>query len=362
MPSSSDICLELRNVVKRFGPIAAVDNVSLQIQRGEFFSLLGPSGCGKTTLLRLIAGFEETTEGQILINGNDIAPLPAYKRPVNTVFQHYALFPHMNVYQNIAFGLDRKRVPPKEIEPRVKEAMEQVRLGGFEKRRPSQLSGGQKQRVALARALILRPEVLLLDEPLGALDMKLRREMQVELKNLQERLRITFIFVTHDQEEALVMSDRIAVMNAGRIEQVGKSCTEIFERPRTEFVANFMGASNIFQGNISQNNGKAVMEMSSGPTFEITDQGLASGAVRFVVRPEKLVLTSQELPDRVCLPVKVLDEIYQGTTTSWIVEYREKPFFVVEQNSRIAEEKARFARGDSAYVCWNPKHTVLLND
>lgn len=361
MPSS-DICLELRNVVKRFGLIAAVDNVNLQIQRGEFFSLLGPSGCGKTTLLRLIAGFEETTEGQILINGQDIAPLPAYKRPVNTVFQHYALFPHMNVHQNIAFGLDRKRVPPKEIQPRVKEAMEQVRLAGFERRRPSQLSGGQRQRVALARALILRPEVLLLDEPLGALDMKLRREMQVELKNLQERLRITFIFVTHDQEEALVMSDRIAVMNAGKIEQVGKSCTEIFERPQTEFVANFMGASNLFQGKVIQDQGKSLMQMTDGPSFEVTEQQLPAGTVRFVVRPEKLVLTSEGLPDRVCLPVKVLDEIYQGTNTSWIVEYQGKPFFVVEQNSRIAEEKARFARGDAAFVCWNPKHTVLIHD
>jgi spermidine/putrescine transport system ATP-binding protein len=361
MPSP-DICLDIRNVVKRFGSITAVDHANLQIERGEFFSLLGPSGCGKTTLLRLIAGFEETTEGQILINGQDIAPLPPYKRPVNTVFQHYSLFPHMNVYQNIAFGLDRKNVPRNEIEPRVKEAMEQVRLSGFERRRPSQLSGGQKQRVALARALILRPEVLLLDEPLGALDMKLRREMQVELKNLQERLRITFIFVTHDQEEALVMSDRIAVMNAGKIEQVGKSCTEIFERPRTEFVANFMGASNVFEGNVAEQNGKPHLQMTNGPGFDVSDQKMPNGPVRFVVRPEKLVLTSQIMQDRVCLPVKVLDEIYQGTTTSWIVEYQGKPFYVVEQNSRVAEEQARFARGDSAYVCWNPKHTVLLQD
>ncbi|HEY4492248.1 MAG TPA: spermidine/putrescine ABC transporter ATP-binding protein, partial [Acidobacteriota bacterium] len=243
----ADVCLELSEVSKKFGSTTAVDRVDLQIRRGEFFALLGPSGCGKTTLLRLIAGFEAADTGRILINGQDIAALPPYKRPVNTVFQHYSLFPHMNVFQNIAFGLERKGMDTDQIKKTVGESLELVRLGGFEKRRPPQLSGGQKQRVALARALVCHPEVLLLDEPLGALDMKLRKEMQLELKNLQEKLRITFIFVTHDQEEALVMSDRIAVMNHGRIEQVGVGCTEIFERPRTEFVANFMGATNVFE-------------------------------------------------------------------------------------------------------------------
>src|SRR5262245_13039030 len=268
-----EVILDLRNVVKRFGSITAVDKVNLQIERGEFFSLLGPSGCGKTTLLRLIAGFETTTEGQILISGEDIAALPPYKRPVNTVFQHYALFPHLNVYQNVAFGLERKSLPHNEIDRTIKEALDQMRLSGFEKRRPSQLSGGQKQRVALARALVLRPQVLLLDEPLGALDMKLRKEMQVELKNLQERLKITFIFVTHDQEEALVMSDRIGVMNSGRLEQVGKSCSEIFERPQTEFVANFMGATNLFEGTLSKDNGKKYLSMNDGPRFETEAEG-----------------------------------------------------------------------------------------
>jgi spermidine/putrescine transport system ATP-binding protein len=359
-----DICLELRNVVKRFGPVTAVDHVDLEIERGEFFSLLGPSGCGKTTLLRLIAGFEEANEGQILINGKDIAPLPPYKRPVNTVFQHYALFPHMNVYQNIAFGLDRKSLPSGEIRTKVMETLDQVRLTGFEKRRPDQLSGGQKQRVALARALVLQPEVLLLDEPLGALDMKLRREMQVELKNLQERLKITFIFVTHDQEEALVMSDRIAVMNGGKIEQVGKSCTEIFEHPRTEFVANFMGANNFFEGKILQKEGKSYLEMEQGPTFEIdsTPTLVRADRVRFIVRPEKLTLVSENQSNRVCIPVKVVDEIYQGTNTNWVLEYKGNILFVVEQNSRITAEKARFSRGDSAFVCWNPKHTILLQE
>jgi spermidine/putrescine transport system ATP-binding protein len=357
----ADICLELRGVTKRFGAVEAVASVSLQIERGEFFSLLGPSGCGKTTLLRMIAGFEATTEGQILMNGRDIAPLPPYKRPVNTVFQHYSLFPHMNIFQNIAFGLERKGISRESIQTTVAEALDLVRLAGFEKRRPSQLSGGQKQRVALARALVLHPEVLLLDEPLGALDMKLRKEMQVELKNLQEKLKITFVFVTHDQEEALVMSDRIAVMNAGRIEQVGKSVTDIFEHPRTEFVANFMGATNLLEGRLTTT-GVPRIEMEHGVAMEIDAAGRAAGPVRFVVRPEKMLLTSDRVNGRVCLPVQVVDEIYQGTNTSWVVEYQGKILTVVEQNSKVSEEKARFSRGDSAFLSWNPKHTVLLEE
>jgi spermidine/putrescine transport system ATP-binding protein len=357
-----DICLELQKVTKRFGPITAVDSVDLQIQRGEFFSLLGPSGCGKTTLLRMIAGFEPTTKGHILINGRDIAFLPPYKRPVNTVFQHYALFPHMNVYQNIAFGLGMKKQLPDQIEKTVSEALDQVQLSGFEKRRPSQLSGGQKQRVALARALVLRPEVLLLDEPLGALDMKLRKEMQVELKNLQDKLKLTFIFVTHDQEEALLMSDRVAVMNHGRIEQVGKSCSEIFEHPRTQFVANFIGAVNVFEGSLIKEDGSTRLKLSNGPSFTIDESNHSAGPVQFIVRPEKMLLTSGTFPDRVCLPVKVVDEIFQGINTSWVVEYAGKNFIVVEQNSNVVEDKARFSRGDSAFLSWNPKNTVLLED
>jgi spermidine/putrescine transport system ATP-binding protein len=353
------VILEIRNVVKRFGSITAVDKVNLEIERGEFFSLLGPSGCGKTTLLRLIAGFETTTEGQILINGEDIAALPPYKRPVNTVFQHYALFPHLNVYQNVAFGLERKSLPQNEIDRTIKEALDQMRLSGFEKRRPSQLSGGQKQRVALARALVLRPQVLLLDEPLGALDMKLRKEMQVELKNLQERLKITFIFVTHDQEEALVMSDRIGVMNAGRLEQVGKSCSEIFERPRTEFVANFMGATNLFEGTLTKDNGKKYLNMADGPKFE-TEAESVEGPVKFIIRPEKIGLTAESVPGRISLPVKIVDEVFQGTVTTWYVDYQGRTYTVMEQNSKVTDEMGRFARGDSAYISWNPKHAVIL--
>lgn len=356
------VLLEIRNVTKTFENVLAVDRVSLNIQKGEFFSLLGPSGCGKTTLLRLIAGFEDTSEGQILMNGRDIAPLPPYRRPVNTVFQHYSLFPHMNVFQNIAFGLERKGVPRERMGETVAEALELVRLSGFEKRRPSQLSGGQKQRVALARALVLHPEVLLLDEPLAALDMKLRKEMQVELKNLQEKLKITFVFVTHDQEEALVMSDRIAVMNAGRIEQVGKSCSEIYERPRTEFVANFMGASNIFEATLKCSDQKYSIEMKNVPTFEIDPVPNVEGNVRFTVRPEKMLLSAQELPDRVCVPVRITDEIFQGTNTSWIIEYEDKSYVVVEQNTKVVDETARFSRGDTAFISWDPRNTVILNE
>lgn len=352
-----DVCLDIRGVVKKFGSVTAVDHVSLEIQRGEFFSLLGPSGCGKTTLLRMIAGFESTTEGQILINGEDIAPLPPYKRPVNTVFQHYALFPHMNIFQNVAFGLERKKLPKEEIAKLVTEALEQVRLTGFEKRRPSQLSGGQKQRVALARALVLRPQVLLLDEPLGALDMKLRKEMQVELKNLQEQLKITFVFVTHDQEEALVMSDRIAIMNHGRLEQVGKSCSEIFERPRTEFAAHFMGAPNILQGMIRKENGHSVLSLNGGTSFEV--ESSREGNVKFMVRPEKLSLLGQA-GGPVSLPVTVTDEIFQGITTIWAIDYNGTALIVVEQNTKPAAEDARFRRGDRAYLSWDPRNTVVL--
>ncbi|GIV92754.1 MAG: hypothetical protein KatS3mg056_1463 [Chloroflexus sp.] len=235
---SDSIAIELRDVVKRFGDVVAVDHVNLQIRDGEFFSLLGPSGCGKTSSLRMIAGFELPTAGSILIHGREMGITPPHLRPVNTVFQSYALFPHMTVAQNVAFGLEMRKTPKAEIAHRVREALELVRLTGLEERRPRQLSGGQQQRVALARALVNHPEVLLLDEPLGALDQKLRKEMQLELKSLQARVGITFVFVTHDQEEALTMSDRIAVMNKGKILQVGTP-TEIYERPNCRFVADF---------------------------------------------------------------------------------------------------------------------------
>src|SRR6476469_4177980 len=245
----SDVSVAIRGVTKRFGETAAVDRVSLDIRRGEFFSLLGPSGCGKTTVLRMIGGFETPTEGSIAIEGADMTDTPPYLRPVNMVFQHYALFPHLTVGQNVAFGLRYRPLDGPARDRRVGEVLELLQLSGFETRRPDQLSGGQRQRVALARALALEPRVLLLDEPLGALDQKLRKEMQVELKHLQRRLGITFVFVTHDQEEALTMSDRLAVMNAGKVEQMD-SASEVFEHPITPFVAEFMGAGNFITAKV----------------------------------------------------------------------------------------------------------------
>ncbi|MFN8568064.1 MAG: spermidine/putrescine ABC transporter ATP-binding protein [Kouleothrix sp.] len=242
--------IEMRDVVKRFGEVNAVDHVSMEIRDGEFFSMLGPSGCGKTTSLRMIAGFEYPTSGDIFLNGVPIGNTPPFRRNVNTVFQSYALFPHMSVAENVAFGLEMKKVPRAEIAKRVDEALDMVRLGGFGARRPRQLSGGQQQRVALARALVNRPDVLLLDEPLGALDLKLRKEMQLELKGPARRVGITFIFVTHDQEEALTMSDRIAVMSAGKVLQFGTP-TEIYERPNCRFVADFIGESNFVRGRVA---------------------------------------------------------------------------------------------------------------
>src|SRR3954447_4162679 len=250
MPVKDSYAIEMRDVVKRFGDVAAVDHVSMQIRDGEFFSMLGPSGCGKTTSLRMIAGFEYPTSGEICLNGQPIGNTPAFQRSVNTVFQSYALFPHMTVAENVAFGLEMKKVPKDEIGKRVAEALDMVRLSSYGERKPRQMSGGQQQRVALARALVNRPDVLLLDEPLGALDLKLRKDMQLELKGLQEQVGITFIYVTHDQEEALTMSDRIAVMSGGKVLQVG-SPTEIYERPSCRFVADFIGESNFVKGRVS---------------------------------------------------------------------------------------------------------------
>ena len=243
----TEIDVRLERVSKFFGDVPAVDDLSLDIAEGEFFSLLGPSGCGKTTTLRMIGGFEDPSLGTVYLGGRDVTDLPPYRRDVNTVFQSYALFPHLDVFENVAFGLRRKKVGGKDIGQRVRDAMSLVDLEGFEKRKPSQMSGGQQQRVALARALVNRPKVLLLDEPLGALDLKLRKQMQLELKRIQEEVGITFIYVTHDQEEAMTMSDRLAVMRRGQIEQIGAP-ELVYESPATEFVAGFLGASNLLDG------------------------------------------------------------------------------------------------------------------
>ena len=283
--------VRLVDLVKRFGEVSAVDGINVEIPGGEFFSLLGPSGCGKTTTLRLVAGFEQPTDGRILLDGVDMAHTPPHKRKVNTVFQSYALFPHLSVHENVAFGLRFKDVSKQDSNRRVAEALALVQLEGFDKRRPSQLSGGQQQRVALARALILNPSVLLLDEPLGALDAKLRKALQVELKALQERIGITFIYVTHDQEEALTMSDRLAVMSRGRIEQVGTP-EELYERPTTEFVADFLGVSNLMSGAVegASANGSCRVRLGDFAITAGAGDTDATGPVKIVIRPERVRL------------------------------------------------------------------------
>jgi len=326
MPDPS-IAIEMRNVFKRFpnpggGEVIAVNNVSLQIKDGEFFSLLGPSGCGKTTSLRMIAGFELPTEGEIYVHEKPIGQTPPYKRPINTVFQNYALFPHMTIGQNVAFGLEMDRVPKGEALERVTKALEMVRLPGYEKRHPRQLSGGQQQRVALARALVKRPEVLLLDEPLGALDLKLRKEMQLELKKLQREVGITFIYVTHDQEEALTMSDRIAVMSGGHVLQIG-SANEIYERPNCRFVADFIGETSFLEGKIKSQQGRAIeVELKGGHLAHAeSDLSLTNGQdVTVAIRPEKMHLGAGHFTRENLLKGTVDEIVYIGTDTHYRVQ------------------------------------------
>jgi spermidine/putrescine transport system ATP-binding protein len=312
--------VRLVGLVKRFEDVTAVDGIDLEVPGGEFFALLGPSGCGKTTTLRLVAGFEQPTEGRILLDGADMARTPPHKRRVNTVFQSYALFPFLNVADNVAFGLRFQDVPRAEARRRVAEALALVQLQGLEKRRPAQLSGGQQQRVALARALVLNPSVLLLDEPLGALDAKLRKALQVELKALQEAVGITFVYVTHDQDEALTMSDRLAVMAGGRIEQVG-SPTELYEEPATTYVAGFLGVANLFHAKAGGGNGGGRCRLRLGD-FELEASGgdtAATGDVRVVIRPERVRLEPYGTtgPNRV--PGMVERLVYQGPSTQLVV-------------------------------------------
>ncbi len=366
---SDPIAIELRDIVKQFGDVAAVDHVSLQIRDGEFFSLLGPSGCGKTTTLRMIAGFEFPTAGQILIHGRDMSLIPAHQRPVNTVFQSYALFPHMSVAQNVAFGLEMKRLPKGQIGPRVAEALEQVRLAGFADRRPRQMSGGQQQRVALARALINQPEVLLLDEPLGALDQKLRKELQLELKDLQRRVGITFIFVTHDQEEALTMSDRIAVMSQGKALQVGTP-TEIYERPTCRFVADFIGETNFIDGQVKESgDGYALIETPEGYQLRGCAQRAPTvgSTATLSIRPEKarLFTPGNERADgSPPLPVRVEKVSYIGSDTRITVRLGERRTVDVwEQNSRSTLDRdAYWQPGESAMLVMPPDNALVLTE
>ncbi len=288
-----EVDIRLERVTKAFGDTVAVDDLSLDIEEGEFFSMLGPSGCGKTTTLRMIGGFDDPTRGTIYLGGRDVTDLPPYRRDVNTVFQSYALFPHLNVFENVAFGLRRKKVDKAEIERRVEESLELVDLVGFDQRKPAQMSGGQQQRVALARALVNRPKVLLLDEPLGALDLKLRKQMQLELKRIQQEVGITFIYVTHDQEEAMTMSNRLAVMRHGKAEQIGPP-EDVYENPQTEFVASFLGASNLLEGELKeQRNGTSTVLLTGGDTVNLPSERapFESGAsVKVGVRPEKITI------------------------------------------------------------------------
>jgi spermidine/putrescine transport system ATP-binding protein len=311
--------VQLVDLVKRFGDFSAVAGISLDMPSGEFFSLLGPSGCGKTTTLRMIAGFERPTEGQILLDGTDMAQTPPHKRDVNTVFQSYALFPHLSVEENVAFGLKYQKVSKQGIRERVGRALELVQMSQFVGRRPSQLSGGQQQRVALARALILNPKVLLLDEPLGALDAKLRKRLQLELKALQEEVGITFVYVTHDQEEALTMSDRIAVMSQGRVEQVG-SPKEIYEEPATAYVADFLGVSNLMEASAT-GVGQGGCRVRLGEFELVAGQGEPDtvGACKVTIRPERVVIEPHRAAGGNRLPAMVERVVYVGTTLQVIM-------------------------------------------
>jgi len=324
--------IRLQGLVKRYGEVAAVDGIDLDVQRGEFFTMLGPSGSGKTTTLRLIAGFERPDAGTVELAGDDVSDRPPFARDVNTVFQDYALFPHMTVGENVAYGMRISKVSKADRERRTNEALEMVRLPGLSRRKPAQLSGGQRQRVALARAIVNRPQVLLLDEPLGALDLKLRQEMQVELKSIQEQVGITFVYVTHDQEEALTMSDRIAVFNDGRIVQVGAPA-EVYERPGNEFVAGFVGVSNV----------------------------LERDGRRFTIRPEKIRLLEEPHDGLHTEDGVVRDVAYAGMVTRYLVDLeRGGELQVVRQNLETSSSEALEQQGRPVTVGWSEEHTYAI--
>ncbi len=362
--------VRLDRVTKRFHDVVAVDDLSLDIERGEFFSMLGPSGCGKTTTLRMIAGFEEVTAGTIYLGEHDVTDRPPYRRDVNTVFQNYALFPHLNVFENVCFGLRRRKVTGPEITRQVGEMLELVELPGYERRRTNQLSGGQQQRVALARALINRPRVLLLDEPLGALDLKLRKQMQLELKRIQTEVGITFVYVTHDQEEAMTMSDRIAVMRAGRIEQLGGP-SQLYEHPATEFVAGFLGVSNLLEAKVDSRAGDLVsFELPNGTRVRAPANGYSIGSsVRVGVRPEKVHLaqvasgsdSSAGGPDTNVLEGRVLDSSYVGVSTQYVVRTDSGHQIVVySQNLEVTGAGDQLSAGERVRLSWKPQHTFVI--
>ena len=355
------IDVELKNVSKRFGGIAAVNDVSFTIEKGEFFSLLGPSGCGKTTILRMISGFEQPTEGDVFIAGAVITPVPAYKRPTNLVFQHLSLFPHMSVVKNIGFGLEMKGASKAEIRREVDRMLELIELGGFGDRRIHQLSGGQQQRVAIARALINNPTVLLLDEPLGALDLKLRNQMQLELKRIQKEVGTTFVYVTHDQGEALTMSDRIAVMNHGIIEQIGKS-DEIYEIPKTVFVANFIGETNLIEGVLSEIDGSGGTLTSNGLSINVMlQENLTKGQKAFVsVRPEKIEINKQLSGLENIFNGTVVETIYQGLMSVYTIMVEGRIKITVRVQN--VDSTKRFSEGLNVQIGWDVEKGIVITE
>jgi spermidine/putrescine transport system ATP-binding protein len=346
--------VRLVDVTKRFDDVVAVDRLTLEIESGSFFALLGPSGCGKTTTLRMIGGFEQPTDGAIYLGDREVSGLPPYKRDVNTVFQSYALFPHLSLFENVAFGLRRRAVRGRELDGRVREMLRIVGLEGMEKRKPRQLSGGQQQRVALARALVNRPKVLLLDEPLGALDLKLRKQMQLELKGIQHEVGITFVHVTHDQEEAMTMADRIAVMNHGRIEQLGTP-TELYETPATAFVAGFLGASNLLPGTVS---GPDSVRLRHGPEVRVRPEVLTgrSGEVAVGIRPEKIELGAGHANS---LDGSVVEQAYVGVATQYIVETDCGRLTIYRQNAAPGLDAA--SPGTRLTLSWSPEATFVVD-
>jgi spermidine/putrescine transport system ATP-binding protein len=347
---AADVTIE--RVTKRFDDVVAVDELSLQIESGSFFAMLGPSGCGKTTTLRMGGGFEEPTSGTIYLGEREVSGLPSYKRDVNTVFQSYALFPHLSIFENVAFGLRRRRVGKAETTERVGQALELVDLAAYEKRKPSQLSGGQQQRVALARALVNRPRVLLLDEPLGALDLKLRKQMQLELKSIQHEVGITFVHVTHDQEEAMTMADQIAVMNNGYIEQLGTP-NELYEKPRTSFVAGFLGVSNLIEGDVRD----GAVVTANGIRIQVADLNRHDGAVSIGVRPEKIHIDGDGANR---IPGRVLESAYIGVATQYVVGTDVGRLMVFAQNTRNGNAAA--GAGSPVTLTFTPESTFVLED
>ena len=376
----SEFDVRLENVTKDYGDVRAVDDVSLDVEPGQFITLLGPSGCGKTTTLRCVAGLETPTEGNVYIDGELVNDRPPFERDMDMVFQSYALFPHMTVGENVAFGLQmqghdgevssssrsvgthlkrlaRRQTSP-EIEQRVSEMLELVELPGMEDRKPSELSGGQQQRVALARALITEPTVLLLDEPLGALDLQLRQNMQIELKNLQEELDTTFIYVTHDQEEALTMSDRIVVMNDGQIEQIGESA-EIYEEPKTEFVADFIGETNLVRGRYVEEDGGAVVE-TAGLAFAVRPEPAASGDIAFALRPEKIRLGAEAGAFDNVYDAEIVDSIYKGNVGKFVVSLENGQRLTVDV--QMTDQSRYLSVGQSVTIGWPAEDTVPLTE